>query len=334
MVIILFLSCLKSEVLAAIKTNFQESYHEYEKFSSLKSYLRKKGKSKNKIPNCRPTKNNLCISKGAGGHTTIFSTVDGFCAKKISTFNKIKEIEFYEDMESICRKNRQEFDDFCSFIPQFGGLCAHEKGLYTKIDNLKLNSVLKKPMKEPWALDLKLGTHTASATSMKRHQLPSSFIDIPIWKFIHFLQDRYLTSSQKEGYRFAGLSKNQGVHERAYSRRERLTFLSAPQTVIHRFLDQSKMPKTSQCFYDKLLRLKQAFSKDSIEHLHLVGSSLLFVYDHNSADLNYACQLNLIDFANSFYAKDIDKHFARKNQKYLKGIRKGIKNLITAFRKN
>lgn len=286
----------------------------------------------NKIPRCEFDRTNLCQNKNSGGHSgTIFSTKKGYCAKQIHSLYTLKEIDFYLFVNRYCKLNNY---GVCDFFPEYAGLCEQKNQIYLQMENLKNLSkdkiIDEQQIAGVWALDLKIGDKTTSIHSMRRSG--ASRLQQLFWVSLHHFQDHYFTTSRKLGFRYAGLSavNNQVSSNNFFSK---ITNYGQARKVIQRFLDGDKYPLIVQCFVEKLKKLNLFMQNEEMNRFHLVGSSILFVYDHDRYDkkvLN-SCGLYMIDFANSFVIDDSDVQNLRKNLRYIEGYKKGLENLMIEF---
>ncbi|MFK7827348.1 MAG: inositol polyphosphate kinase family protein [Oligoflexales bacterium] len=300
---------------------------------SLKNYLSELGIDQKQLPICEFQTKNLCQNKGAGGHSaTIFSTKGGYCAKKIHSFYTVKEIEFYLLARDYCQINGGR-NNICKFFPGYAGLCRYNRQIYLQMQNLKEFSEKEKNtggLVDAWALDLKIGKKTASLSSMKRSK--TDIFQQFFWISLHYFQDHYFTSSERVGFRFAGLSSGIDSPIGAYRFFGKVGYFQNPRKIIEGFLDGDKFPSIAQCFADKLKYLYFALQDEDMVKFQLIGSSLLLVYDHNSIKASpAACSVHMIDFANSFMIKDDEKDILDSNLKHVIGYRKGVENLLIEF---
>ena len=299
----------------------------------LKNYLSQMGIDHKKLPICEFQTKNICQNKGAGGHSaTIFSTKNGYCAKKIHSLYTVKEIEFYLIAREYCQSNGGR-KKICNFFPGYAGLCRYKKQIYLQMENLKeLGGKAQgdEDLVDAWALDLKLGSKTASLHSMRR-----SNTDIAqqfFWISLHHFQDHYFTTSKQLGFRFAGLSSGLSSSIGSYRFLGKMRYIRRPRKAIEKFLDGDKFPLTVECFANKLKELYFALQSKDMDKFQLIGSSLLFVYDHNRTKSNSkACSIHMIDFANSFLIEEHEKDTLFSNQKHVVGYRKGVENLLVEF---
>ena len=301
---------------------------------SLKIYLSQLGIEQKQLPVCQFQEENLCQNKGSGGHSaTIFSTRGGYCAKKIHSRYTVKEIEFYLTAQDYCKsKNRRE--SICSFLPEYAGLCKHKKQVYLQMENLKdfsqNNRINSGYNADAWALDMKLGSKTASLHSMKRSK--TDLLQRFFWISLHYFQDQHFTSSENLGFRFAGLSSSDGnvVTDKGFF--AKTSYFKNPRKVIDKFLDEGQHTMITECFSNKLKKLHLAFQDEDIWRFQLIGSSLLFVYDHNQISVDKSsCRLHMIDFANSFLIQKDEEKVFKSNMKHVLGYKRGIENLLVEF---
>ncbi|NRA45172.1 MAG: inositol polyphosphate kinase family protein [Oligoflexales bacterium] len=294
---------------------------------SLKAYLSELGIEQKKLPRCEFQEENLCQNKGSGGHSaTIFSTKGGYCAKKIHSHYTVKEIEFYLIAQEYCRLNGDR-NSICNFLPEYAGLCKDKKQIYLQMENLK--DFKDKRNSDVWALDLKVGRKTASLKSMKRSN--TGLFQQFFWIGLHYFQDRYFTTSNDYGFRFAGLSSGSGSIEPG-GFLQKMEYFRSPRKVISQFLDEGKFPHIVDCFSDKLKELYFALGDQDIHRFQLIGSSLLFVYNHNETSLSSrGCRLHMIDFANSFLIGGHEADMLESNMKHVLGYRQGVENLLVEF---
>lgn len=272
---------------------------------------------------------NLCQEKGAGGHSgTIFSTQEGFCAKKIRSKHNLKEIEFYQSIHRECSaKNGEAFGGLCRFFPEFHGLCQHKKKIYVQMQNLRLHPESRRKMTDPLILDLKPGRKTSSMISMKHSGagLPSR----TFWSLVHVVLDHVLSSSASRGYRFAGLSP---AHEQnslpSPFRNARL--FRHPEDALKQFAASfAGQPFPRRCLDEKLSELIRVTADSSFQRFHLMGASLLMIYDRAPRHAEESgCSVHLIDFANSFILNQNEQNKDyKKNLKYTKDFRKSLRNI-------
>lgn len=276
-------------------------------------------------PICDLAEQNFCQGKGAGGHpATIFSTLDGSCMKQIHSKKTQKEINFYEEIADLCSQSMLS-DSLCKIFPEYRGVCYYKGIKYFKMENIKHFSEPTDYMHNPWVLDFKIGSKTASVSSMRKSGL--NFLVRTFWKTIHVFQDQYLSSSARYGFRFAGLSGERGLK---YSKSlwYKFKLVQKPMKPLSLFLKGFENSKVTDCFEDKLMELQKTISASSFQRLHLVGSSLLFAYDRDNP--SKGCQVRLIDFANS-YIYDRDDSRVDYQLKYTDKFRRGIKNLRKHF---
>lgn len=294
---------------------------------SMSDYLSHLGIDLKTVQGCRFVSENSCQSKGAGGHAaSIFSTSDGFCAKKIRSHHNVKEIEFYLQSQEICSPSLPNPPEVCRYIPEYGGVCQDKGQLYVKMENLKKSPLSGKIMENPWALDMKLGMKTASIRSMKRSG--ESPLGMTFWTMIHWTQDRYLTSSHDRGYRYAGFSVGRPDAFKSINFFEKLLIMQNPERVIRRFMPGSRQDGPMACFIEKLGDLSSALNEVSFDRFHLVGASALLIYDREHPDgSSVDCSVFLIDFANSYI---LDKSPGLSDP-VLRGFRKGVFHLAGDF---
>lgn len=294
---------------------------------SMSQYLEDIGIERNSVETCSFVQENSCQSKGAGGHAaSIFSTSDGFCAKKIRSRHNVKEIEFYIQSQAVCSSDLKMVPEICRFIPQFGGVCQKDGQLYVKMENLKKNQVSGLIMEDPWALDMKIGTKTASIRSMKRSG--ETALGMTFWTLVHWSQDRYLTSSHERGYRFAGFSAGRPDQFKAMGFFEKLLVMQNPERVIRVFSPTKQENNPMACFVRKIGELGMALNEESFSRFHLVGASALLIYDHHHPErASTDCSVYLIDFANSY----ILDQSPGDSDTVLTGLRKGVFHLANDF---
>lgn len=288
----------------------------------------KVGYSKDTIlPPCQFTKVNLCQSKSSGGHkNTVFSTIDGFCAKKIRRGYSKQEQVFYEKMKNFCQTQQElGIDDFCQFIPRYGGLCESNKTLYIQMANLK-DKINSKKVQAATSLDFKIGKDTTSMTALR--EVESPFLARWFWKGVHLMQDRLLSSSGLTAVRYAGSSIPMSDLD---PHRSSLHFeYWHPKRILKQYLRNAPNDQIQNCFKLKLTRLHKAISHTWFERLHLISSSLLFVYDRNAINSDpLDCSLHMIDFANS----SLDPAHKSINKKYSRGYHHGVKHIIKMINK-
>ena len=276
----------------------------------------------NNIDECHFSSINSCQSSGSGGHPhTIFSTLDGNCAKKIRSQYTLKELDFYLKIQEICERSDKKISNFCNFLPRFKGVCKDKKNLYIKIQNLK-----NEDLNHIKSLDLKIGRYTLSRNSLLKSHTP--YASIYFWLGVHVFQDRFTTSSMRKGYRFAGQT-SQGVKEKEI---RKVSYYFFPGKSIRSFLGKDGKTYHRHCFHQKLQEFDKIINSSGFERFHLVGSSLLFVYNTNKSDPARGCSMNLIDFANSYIIDKKNMKDLKKNKKYVESFRSGVRNLKNYFK--
>ena len=288
--------------------------------------------SSESLPECVFLEKNTCQSAGSGGHAnSIFTTKDGYCAKKIRGEYVLKEVDFYEKIHKECPQYDEKFKKFCDYIPKFYGICKNGRDFFIKMENVK-NISNSSTLESIKSLDLKIGTHTASKVSLKMSNV--AFFERYFWLSIHFFQDRFLTSSRRLGYRFAGgVFENKKIGLLHYL--NRLSYHEFPEKSLNKFLETQQRRNTFvKCFYYKLNKLEKLIMHSEFTKFHLVGSSILLVYDENpSITSKSVCSVHMIDFANSFIIGKNDKRKLKKNRIYANYYKKGILNLSQKFSK-
>jgi hypothetical protein len=287
------------------------------------------------LPLCQFKYPNSCQGKDSGGHSnSIFSTVDGYCAKKI----KIKknhsnlELEFYKRLHSLAPI------PILSFFPQFGGQCQNEKGqVFLKVENVKAD------FKNPWEMDLKMGAFTSSKQELKENGKTGLALYRKL--FTHGMLDKYLSSSRRHCFRITNKSIDRSRPSFLLQTQwDKLKMKKFPLPYIEQYLQhplRSKAfhQKLKQCFSHKLAQLYQALQEPGLEDLTLIGSSLLFIYPYDGleedlllADTDQICKVKIIDFAHSYIRLKAEPSLSgHADGKFIQGHRQGVKGLRDFF---
>ncbi|MBF0367456.1 MAG: inositol polyphosphate kinase family protein [Oligoflexia bacterium] len=290
------------------------------------------------LQQCHFTENNLCQSETSGGHeTTIFSTGDGFCAKKYNyNLDKNKrEVQFYLEFCNPLKEPQREKKEICSFIPRFGGFCRDQEGvLYIKMENLKQG------LQKVRELDVKIGKYTAV-----EQELVGAGMDLCQAKakvMIHFFKDM-LTTSNWRNYRIAGRSEDgdgdsegegegEGKRKKSYKKKifYRFSLGINPNASFKHFLKFDRNGLVKKCFENKLSQFAALLDKGSeFAKYDLVGASLLFIYDADAevAAVDHACSLHLIDFAHTLINEEEESLLKRT-------FKIGVQNLREDWARN
>lgn len=246
---------------------------------------------------CPISKQNTCQSKTSGGHPgTILSVGKGLCAKKIKMSDDLdKERVFYEQVwqqSSFLLPLRP-------IIPKWKGTCTYNDNLYAVIENLKAGMV------EPVELDIKIGQSTASYRELL-DKAPA--VNAQIKKLRHKVLDR-ITTSHKLGFR---------IEASSFWRQSKMKLMKTdPVSVLQTYF--ATRPAVMKAVHRKLVKLLQVVQKHR-EHLYLVGSSILIIYDKTGTSKKVV--VKMLDFAHSevgTISKTSSQH-TKTMDRYIEGL--------------
>lgn len=254
------------------------------------------GETDKGITSIIPGVENKCLSKGSGGHGTIYSYNNGkYCAKQVS--NNVfedKEILFYHNNCYI--KNSR----ICRYLPEYQGICNKENKNYVLIQNLKNG------MEEPIEMDIKIGKETASFKILEKEN--NSILGSLFKRVRHKIIDSLMSISSKYYFRVEGLSGFNGS-------KNKLMKLCPFEAFKIYFSHDTNDLALKQMYKDLNKILKFVNSKKF--NYYMMGSSIYFAYDKSDPTKNI---VKLIDFAHSGSVDELNKKFKTKIQKYQGGI--------------
>ena len=255
----------------------------------------------------KPTKINYCQDKSSGGHQdTIFSTNTKTCIKKISHINN--EIVFYNKHNQLVNNDITVLQNY---IPIYDGICKLNENTYFQMENLK--SLFEQPL----AIDIKLGYQTASKFIIKKKTKKIYKIYSKLIR--HYILDKYITNSGKNGFRIEGVSLPKNI------KFNKLKIMRSNYKLVFDYYFANDIDNIIiNKFINKLKELSKTIEHDDFTKYYFIGMSILFVYD--GLNLNNEPLLKFIDFDNSLILdNDID---IKNNINNANNIRKSIKSLI------
>ena len=256
---------------------------------------------------CKFEKINKCQPKGSAGHTEGLKSIKkDYCAKKLDSI-KDRELHFYR-RNCGSRKKRK----ICKFSPKYVGICRDNKILYVKIENLRKN------MLDPWTMDIKIGTVTASRKGLrgKRKLSLKKKLGIKVHKSRHIILDN-ITTSKKYGFRVESIIGD--------VKRKKMSIMRA--SPYKNFSIFFKSVNVLNKVIRKLKEIYKFVKSSAFDEYSFVGSSILIVYDYSKKDRRLSegdVRVAIIDFKNYRQSKRITNN----ERKYRKNFREGLKNLI------
>ena len=256
----------------------------------------------------QPTSINYCQDKSSGGHQgTIFSINKNTCIKKMSKINN--EIIFYNKHKKLIDNGITVLSDY---IPKYNGICKLNDSNFFEMENLK------GLFEQPLSIDIKLGYQTVSKKIIKNKT--NKFFQIYSKLAKHYILDKFMTHSAKNGFRIEGVSLPNNLKFKKMD-----IMRGNYKTIFDYYFTNDINNKNLKLFIKQLIQLSHTIENSDFNRYFFIGASILFTYD--GLNTNNDPTLKLIDFENSLILEN--ENDIKKNIEHANSIRKSIKSLTS-----